>query len=85
MFSGTTFAIILIDHQSPWMPSFFETFGHAGDCIRSAFGSIVVMVECDVDVASFIIHSLKFLHVKIVSWFQIDTHGDDFTVDVIQK
>jgi hypothetical protein len=59
MLTGTTFAIIVINDQSPRLIASFEPFCDCGNGVGLGLASGMIMVECNIHTAPFVIHSLN--------------------------
>jgi hypothetical protein len=59
MLTSTAFAIIVINYQSPRLFASFEPFCDCRNSIGLGLASGPIMVECNIHVAPFVVHSLN--------------------------
>ena len=58
MLASATLAVVLIDDKGPGLPTSLEALGYRRDRVGFCLGWAVFVVECDVDLPSFIIDGL---------------------------
>lgn len=58
MLTRTTFAVVLVNDQSPWLLASFEALCDVRDRVRLALGRRVVVIKCYIDVSPFVIRGL---------------------------
>lgn len=59
MFTCATLTVVFINDQCPRLSSSFESLRNAGDGILFGLGGIMVVVEGDVHISSFIVDGLN--------------------------
>ena len=69
MLTSTAFAIVVVDHQCPGLLAGLEALGNVGNGVRISLGGVVIMVESDVYVATFVVHSLVW-HINLQFYTQ---------------
>lgn len=58
MLTSTAFTVVVVDHQCPGLFAGLEALGNVGNSVRISLVGVVIMVESDVYVATFVVHSL---------------------------
>jgi hypothetical protein len=59
MLTGTAFAIIVVNDQSPRLIASFKAFCDCRNGVNLSLASGPIMVECNIHVAPFVVHSLN--------------------------
>lgn len=58
MLTRTPFTVVIVDHECPRLLAGLEALSNVGNCIRLRLGGVVVVVESNIHVATFVIHGL---------------------------
>ena len=59
MLPGAALAIVVIYDKSPRLLAGLEALGDIRDSVRLALAGSMIVVECDINVATFVVYSLK--------------------------
>ena len=59
MLASTAFTVVLIHNERPWLTARFEALCDTRNGVSLGLSWLMVVVECDVNIATFVVHSLK--------------------------
>ena len=58
MFTGTSFTVVLVNNEGPWLVACTKTFCHVRDRICWGLIGRVIVIVCNINISSFVVNSL---------------------------
>jgi hypothetical protein len=68
MLTSAAFTVVVINDQSPRLIASFEPFCDCRNSVILSLASIMIMVECNIDIAPFVIYRLNWLLILLTGW-----------------